>query len=46
MLVEPKIEIKQILKNHGIDEFVSNHITETLFKEFFIQKYKYQPASN
>ena len=46
MLVEPKTEIKKILKDHGIDELVSQHITKTLFEEFFIQKYKYNKSPN
>ncbi len=34
-------KVKQILKNHGIDDIVSNSVTKNLFYELQIQKKKY-----
>jgi hypothetical protein len=34
-------KIKEILKNHGIDDIVSNSVVMNLFHELQIQKKKY-----
>ena len=34
-------KVKQILKNHGLDDIITNSVTKNLFYELQIQKKKY-----
>ena len=38
---EERDKVKQILKNHGIDDIVSTSVCKNLFYELQIQKKKY-----
>lgn len=38
---DERTKIKQILKNHGIDDIIANSVTKNLFYELQIQKKKY-----
>ena len=35
---DERTKVKQILKNHGLDEITSNSVTKNLFYELEIQK--------
>jgi hypothetical protein len=38
---DERTKVKQILKNHGLDDIVTNSVTKNLFYELQIQKKKY-----